>query len=175
MDKHEYKWAADLPFMEVRRFIAERLRQEPPSSDLDKQVCEFLDVAIVPCTQNLDAAISIIPDWWWHLSHLEAKVTPTVAVKGAPISNGSLYDWYGRPVGFRAMCMDRSQLPAALCEALLKARYDLPDAFVVEASASAHNDSNSRMQKYRHEAQHPPKNTLWRRISVAVDVLLDRD
>lgn len=144
---HEYQWAPNLPYIDVRRFIAERLRHEPPSHELDIEVCKFLDKPIVPCTQNLEAAIALIPKcWWWHLSHLEAQVIPTVPVEGAPISNGQLYDFYGRPVGFTAMCHERSELAVALCEALLKARYDLPTAFVVQASASAYNEYRSQIQ-----------------------------
>lgn len=152
-ETHEYKWAPDLPFMDVRVFIAEKLRQEPPSHDLDKEVLKFLGAdqrePILPVTSDLDAALLLIPrNWWWHLSHLEAKIIPTTPVKGAPIDNANLYDFYGRPVGYTAMCHSRQDLPVALCEALLKARYDLPTAFVVEASAKAHNDYATRMQRY---------------------------
>lgn len=151
MTDHEYKWAPDLPHMEVRRFIAERLRKEKPSRKLDLLTSDFLGIDLCPVTRDLDRAIAAIPDgWWWHLSHLEAKVTPTVPVPGAPVSNGGMYDFYGRPVGYSAMCWDRQQLPAALCEALLKARYDLPTAFVMEASAMAHNEMRTRMQSYSH-------------------------
>ena len=136
----------------------------------------MLGVAIVPCTRDLQAAVSLIPDgWWWHLSHLEANVTPTKDVPGAPISNSTLYDWYGRPVGFRAMCFDRDGLPAALCEALLKARYDLPEGFVVEASKLAHNEHRKRIDQFHYEHQHPPKRHIWNRICWAWDALLDRD
>ncbi len=150
---HEYQWAPDLPFMDVRKFIAEKLRSEQPSHELDLEVLKFLsqDVRepILPVTSDLDAAILLIPrDWWWHLSHLEAKIIPTTPLKGAPVSNSQLYDWYGKPVGYSAMCHERQQLPAAVCEAMLKAYYDLPAAFVVEASAKAHNDYISMMQRY---------------------------
>lgn len=158
MTDHEYKWAPDLPHMDVRRFIAERLRREKPSHELDLLTCDFLGIDLChveytpAVTRDLDRAIAAIPDgWWWHLSHLEAKVTPTVAVPGAPVSNGGMYDFYGRPVGYSAMCHERGELPAALCEALLKARYDLPTAFVVEASARAHNDYMTRMARYSHD------------------------
>lgn len=175
MTDHEYKWAPNLPHMNVRRFIAERLRKEPPSHDLDRIACEFLGLDLsklesVPAvTRDLDAAVAAIPDgWWWHLSHLEAQVTPTVNVPGAPVSNGTMYDFYGRPVGYSAMCWGRGELPAALCEALLKARYDLPAAFVVEASAKAHNDYRFRMQSYRQKTvtaqRAKPKRQWWRAL-----------
>jgi hypothetical protein len=151
-DKHEFQWAENLPHMGVRRFIAERLRSELPSLELDEIVCRYLNIdRVVPCTSNLQAAISLIPrDWWWHLSHLEAKVIPTTPVNGAPVSNAQLYDFYGKPIGFAAMTHERSTLAVAVCEALLKAYYDLPSAFVVEASASAHVDFMSKMQRLKH-------------------------
>lgn len=148
-DKHKFKWGKNLPYMPVRRFIAERLRAEKPSVELDRIACRFLKIEARPITKDLDVAISAIPDgWWWHLSHLEAEVVPTRGVPGIPVSNGTLYDFYGKPVGFTAMCLDREDLPRAMCEALLKARYDLPTAFVVEASMSEHVDYMSRMMGY---------------------------
>lgn len=152
MTERKIEWAPDLPFMEVRHFIVERLRKTPPSPELSGVVCKFLEVPPTACTENLDSAISIIPKgWWWHLSHLEASVTPTVAVPGAPASNGTMYDFYGRPVHFHAMCFERRDLPVALCEALLKARYDLPAALIVSASALEENASRNRRQSYRHK------------------------
>ena len=149
-------WNEDLPHLEVRKFIAERLRQEPPSLELSTIVCQFLGVPEQDhdhVTGSLMSAISLIPEgWWFHLSHLEAKVIPTHDIEGAPVSNSNMYDFFGKPVGYSAISWDRSQLPVALCEALLKARYDLPTAFAVEASAKAHNDQMSLYQraKFQH-------------------------
>lgn len=147
------EWAPNLPHMEVRRFIAEILRKKEPSKNIDIIVCNFLDmVSDVPCTQYLDAAIGLIPDgWWWHMSHLEVVVIPTYDVPNSPVSNSKLYDFFGKPVGYSAMCWDRKELPVALCEALLKARYDLPTAFYVEASKKEELDYRNRVNRLRYK------------------------
>lgn len=164
----DINWAPDLPYMEVREFLVHELR-EPGSEELDRRVCELLDVSpVVPCTRDLMAAVSMIPDgWWWNIDHHSASVTPTVPVEGAPVSNGTMYDWHGRPVSFGAMSWSREELPVAMCEALIKARYDLPDALVVEKSATEVLDYRRKYQKASHQRQHPPKDTIWRRLRIA--------
>jgi hypothetical protein len=129
----------ELPYMDVRLFISEVLRSDEPDGidGRSRQVCVYLGVDYVyGCTKDIRAALQLIPDGcWWHLSHLEASITPTSElVGGAPVSNAARYDQWGRPISYSAMAWSRDQLPVAICEALLKAKFDLPNAFMVNAS-----------------------------------------
>lgn len=130
------KWAPNLPHMPVREFISDVLHSEASPREKSEGVCKFLGIPYAPVTSDIAAALSLIPDCWFHISHLEVTITPTAPVKGAEsvLSNGGAYDRYGRPVGYTAQVWKRELLPQAICEALLKAKYDLPTAFVVEAS-----------------------------------------
>jgi len=161
MSDYTHKWAPGLPHMEVRLFLVEKLRSEraTPGPALDRAVCRLLKVKPVrPVSTDLAAAISLIPEgWWWHISHLEAQVIPTRPAPGMEglVSNGASYDGYGRPVTYRAMCHDREDLPLSVCTAMIMAAYDLPAAFVVQASArrNAENDTKEMLRRLRRDAR----------------------
>lgn len=71
--------------------------------------------------------------FWWGVSHLEAWVCPTV--KMGPVNNSARYDKKGRPIIYREHRLG-TPVAESLCRAYLKAKYDLPPAFMVEASYS---------------------------------------
>lgn len=126
-----------MPHMDVRRLISDELHGKP-KKDLDKRICAMLQHKPVGAvTTNLKLALDLIPKgWWWHISHLEVKITPTGPSEFAQVSNAVDYDENGYPLSYRAMYFgNRDDIPRCICEAMLKARYDLPCAFVVVASA----------------------------------------
>lgn len=83
-------------------------------------------VAVKQWATDLGAAVDLIPSgWWWHISHLEAQVLPTVPGDGrlaGVISNGRFYEKSGRPTAFTSLSFERENLPRAVCCAYLKAR-----------------------------------------------------
>lgn len=77
-------------------------------------------------------------EWWWHLSHIQATVIPTRDADGplaGLMSNSAKYDREGHPIQYLDS-FAREQPALSLCRAAIKATYDLPDAFYVNASHS---------------------------------------
>lgn len=161
MSDYTHKWAPGLPHMEVRLFLVEKLRGDKaaPGPALDRAICRLMKVKPVrPVSTDLAAAISLIPDgWWWHLSHIEATVTPTCPAPGMEglVSNGASYDGYGRAVSYSSLLPDRAALPLAVCTAVIMAAYDLPAAFVVQASARRNAESHTKetLRRLRRDAR----------------------
>lgn len=134
-----------LPYPEIRRLVSD-IEGNKIGSDVDKRVLTALkhsEIYIHPTTSLADA-IGLIPkDWWWSISHLEACITPTVYAPGfeGVMHNSMYYDKKGRPISHRASVnWDRSNLPAAICAAMLKAVYNLPTAYFVDACATDEED-----------------------------------
>lgn len=101
-----------------------------PSEDLDvrvfKAMSKFLPDLLPGCfTRCLDDALRLIPPgWWWHISHMEARVIPTcpVAGTGGMLSNAGRYDDKGRPVGYDALISHEKERSAlALSAAVISA------------------------------------------------------
>jgi hypothetical protein len=125
------------PARKLPRLAYDLVFAKAPSAELDRRVFETMRRFVtlkqrLSFTSDLGAAISLIPDgWWWHLSHLEAKVTPTSPVKGAEkmLSNGHRYDDRGRPIGYDVqMYGERDRIPLALCGAIVLAVASLNEA-----------------------------------------------
>ena len=124
-----------LPHQEIREFIP-RLTLQNAGDELSEMVCQFLGIPFSPVTTSVEAALGAIPDgWWWNVSHHEVRVIPTNSANArSPVMNAARYDSAGRPVDYVAMCWSKREIPIRICEALLKAKYDLPNAFYILAS-----------------------------------------
>lgn len=113
----------------------------------DREFSRLVGIPTGPSySTDLNHVVSAISKtgWWWHLSHLEAVVTPTTPVEGSGgmLSNSTAYDRNGSPIRYWSI---NSKNPAlSLCEAWLKAMYDLPDAFYVVASQTEYVNSGGR-------------------------------
>lgn len=124
-----------LPHFAVRSFLAAR----EPGPDFDRQFAVFAGLPTGPSySTDLNEIIAALnaKGWWWHLSHMDASVIPTTPVEGSDgmLSNGTSYDREGRPISYHSH-FARDAPALSLCTAWLKAVYDLPDAFYVQASA----------------------------------------
>jgi len=134
-----------LPHPEIRQLVSRLEESSIGSSDLDDAVMRSLRAGehrgeeFQP-TRNIDDAIFLIPtNWWWNVTHLGAEVIPTVPAPGAEavMTNAGKYDERGRPIRYSSMShYDRAHLPCAVCAAMLKAVYNLPMAYGVQATAT---------------------------------------
>lgn len=128
----------DLPHPEVRRLIS-RLARGGHGYDIDSAVIRALKAgasgALSP-SSNLSHALMLIPEnWWWHIGHLQAEIIPTGPADGLPWSNAARHYPNGKPVRYSSPAhYDRAQLPRAVCAAMVRAAYDIPDGYAVQAS-----------------------------------------
>lgn len=121
--------------------LVEDLKRSPTASEaLDLRVESFLNdghaaVPGAPYTSSTDAAMLLVPvGWWWHLSHLEARVIPTSPWPGMPVSDSMDYHFDGRPLAYACMYFGvRERMAIAVCIAALRARLGL----LVKAKAKA--------------------------------------
>ena len=121
-----------LPHYEVRCFLG----AAEPGPKADDEFARLLRLPVgPPYSSDLNSAVTALDHlgWWWHLSHIEAQVTPTTSLKEVPISNATQYDREGHPISYTSCVLERNRA-FVLMEAAIKAAYDLPDAYYVVAS-----------------------------------------
>lgn len=130
-----------LPHPEIRQLVSD-IEDREVGPQIDKRIMEALnrhDPFVICPTISLSDALSLVPEkWWWYISHLEACITPTVNAPGFEglMSNAGAYDKRGKVISYRSSHYDRSALPSAICAAMLKAVYNLPTAYGVQAYAT---------------------------------------
>lgn len=124
-----------LPHYEVRRFLA----GQAAGVAFDITFALLVGLPKGPAySTDLNVLVSALNDsgHWWHLSHLKAAVILTSPAPGLDglVTNSAAYDREGTPIEYTASFS--SDAPArTLCEAWVKAVYDLPTAYFTEASA----------------------------------------
>lgn len=127
-----------LPHYVVRQTLA-GLRADDPEAH--QQIASLLQWPTGESyATDLNAVVAQLSrlEWWWHLSHIQATVTPTRDADGplsGLVSNSAKYDREGRPIEY-VDSFAREHPALSLCRAAIKATYDLPPAFYVDASHS---------------------------------------
>jgi hypothetical protein len=125
-----------LPHYDVRVFLCE----DAAGPERDARVAELIGLPVGPAyTTDLNAICGALNarGYWWHLSHLQATVTPNKPAPGMEglMSNAAMYDREGNTMDYTSHFAGDN--PAwALCEAWIMAVFDLPVALAVNASHS---------------------------------------
>ena len=134
----------NLPHYEIRKFIS----AAKPGYFFDKKFCKITgfppgsySTKLQPLLEEMDRS-----GWWFHLSHLEARVSITkyVECSDGMLSNSESYDDSGKPVKYSYL-HNNKQYAYAMCIAIVKAMYDLPDAYHVKASGKEEQNRNNEL------------------------------
>jgi hypothetical protein len=127
-----------LPHPEMRQLVSDiELGETGPK--IDERILKALKrekLNIFPTTSLTDA-LSLIPEnWFWHLSHLEVVISPTEDSAGFM---SRLYNT--KHFSYRSYVLsNRSFLPSAICSTMVRAVYNLPTAYAVDAYMTANDE-----------------------------------